>query len=87
MNHATWHLTSPEQQLSLFGSIVIIVAYFLTVTKPHKKVLSFYISMLGGVALLFVAIIYANAGLIFLEISWIAINGWGIWRHRHSTLE
>jgi len=85
MDNSTWNITSPEQILSLFGSIIILIAYFLTVAKPDKKILSFYISMLGGVALLCVAIIYANAGLIFLEISWISINAWGIWRAKNPS--
>jgi len=71
-------LTSPEQLLSLFGSIVILIAYFLTVAKPDKKILSFYLSILGGFALLVMAWMYANVGLIFLEVSWIGINIWGI---------
>ncbi len=73
-------LASPEQWLSLFGSVVILIAYFLTVAQPEKKVLSFYLSILGGLALLVMAWIYANVGLIFLEVSWIFINAWGIWR-------
>jgi len=73
-------LTSPEQWLSLFGSVVILIAYFLTVAKPDKKILSFYISILGGIALLVMAWMYANIGLIFLEVSWISINAWGIWQ-------
>jgi len=85
MNHSTWAIASPEQFLSLLGSAVILIAYFLTVAKPDKKILSFYMSLFGGVALLFVAIMYKNAGLVFLEVSWIAINIWGIWRqHRMS---
>jgi len=87
MEPSTWHITSPDQLLSLLGSMVILFAYFLTVAKPNKKVLSFYLSMLGGLALLLVAIIYKNIGLIFLEVSWIAINGWGIWQYRHATPE
>ncbi|MDQ6973434.1 MAG: hypothetical protein Q9M10_01005 [Mariprofundaceae bacterium] len=73
-------LTSPEQWLSLFGSVVILMAYFLTVSQPDKKILSFYISILGGIALLVMAWMYANVGLIFLEVSWISINAWGIWQ-------
>jgi len=73
-------LASPEQWLSLFGSIIILIAYFLTVAQPDKKILSFYMSILGGLALLVMAWMYANVGLIFLEISWISINAWGIWK-------
>ncbi|MBL1352667.1 MAG: hypothetical protein COA61_004935 [Zetaproteobacteria bacterium] len=80
MDSAVWSLSSPEQLLSLFGSVVILIAYFLTVAKPDKKVLSFYLSILGSIALLIMALMYANAGLILLEISWISINAWGIWR-------
>jgi len=76
----SWNLTSPEQILSLIGSVVILIAYYLTVSKPDKKLLYFSLSLLGGVALLFVALIYQNIGFIFLEISWISINAWGIWK-------
>jgi len=79
-----WGLDAPEQWLSLLGSLIILCAYFLTVARPERKILSFYMSMLGGVALLAVAVIYHNAGLIFLEISWISINAWGIWRSARS---
>ena len=79
-----WGLDAPEQWLSLLGSLIILCAYFLTVARPKRKILSFYMSMLGGVALLAVAVIYHNAGLIFLEISWISINAWGIWRSARS---
>ena len=80
-----WGLDAPEQWLSLLGSLTILFAYFLTVARPERKVLSFYISMLGGVALLAVAVLYHNAGLVFLEISWISINAWGIWRNHRSS--
>jgi len=80
MDNSAWNLSSPEQWLSLLGSVIILGAYFLTVAKPEKKILSFYISIMGGVLLFMVAMMYANAGLIFLEISWISINVWGIWR-------
>ncbi|MDQ6994264.1 MAG: hypothetical protein Q9M18_01550 [Mariprofundaceae bacterium] len=73
-------LASPEQCLSLFGSVVILLAYFLMVSKPDKKILSFYISILGGISLLIMAFLYANVGLIFLEVSRISINAWGIWQ-------
>jgi len=80
MDSYTWNLTSPEQLLSLLGSVVILIAYYLTVSKPDKKLLYFSLSLLGGLALLFVALIYHNLGFVFLEISWISINAWGIWR-------
>jgi len=76
----SWNLTSPEQILSLIGSVVILIAYYLTVSKPDKKLLYFSLSLLGGVALLFVALIYRNLGFVFLEVSWISINVWGIWK-------
>ncbi len=84
MDSYSWNLTSPEQLLSLLGSVVILIAYYLTVSKPHKKLLYFSLSLLGGVALFFVALIYHNLGFMFLEISWITINAWGIWRVYHS---
>jgi len=76
----TWNLSSPEQLLSLFGSSIILVAYFLMVSQPDKKLLYFSLSLLGGIALLFVALIYQNLGFVFLEVSWISINVWGLWR-------
>ncbi len=76
----SWNVTSPEQVLSLIGSVVILIAYYLTVSQPDKKLLYFSLSLLGGVALLFVALIYQNIGFIFLETSWISINAWGIWK-------
>jgi len=80
MDSYSWNLTSPEQLLSLLGSVVILIAYYLTVSRPDKKLLYFSLSLLGGVALLFVALIYQNLGFIFLEVSWISINAWGIWK-------
>ena len=80
MDSYTWNLSSPEQLLSLFGSIVILIAYFLMASQPDKKMLYFSLSLLGGIVLLFVALIYHNLGFIFLEVSWISINAWGIWR-------
>ncbi len=71
---------APEQILSMLGSILILVAYFLTVSKPEKKWLYFSISFFGGAALLMVALIYRNPGLIMLEIAWMAINAWGLWK-------
>ncbi len=73
-------ISSPEQMFSLLGSIIILVAYYLMVSKPEKKMLYFSLSLVGGCALLFVATIYHNAGFIFLETAWISINGWGIWK-------
>ncbi len=84
MDSYTWNLTSPEQLLSLIGSVVILIAYFLTVSQPEKKLVYLSLSLLGGVALFFVALIYHNLGFIFLEVSWIGINAWGIWRIYHT---
>ncbi|MDX8398523.1 MAG: hypothetical protein R8K49_09435 [Mariprofundaceae bacterium] len=83
MGSYEWNLTSPEQILSLLGSIIILIAYFLTVSKPEQKFTYFSLSLLGGVALLVVAVIYHNLGFVFLEVSWIAINAWGLWRTYH----
>jgi len=80
MDQYSWNISAPEQVLSMLGSAVILLAYFLTVTRPDKKVLSFFISILGGVCLFIVAMIYHNVGFIFLETAWIAINVWGIWK-------
>ena len=73
-------ISSPEQIFSLLGSMIILIAYYLMVSKPEKKILYFSLSLVGGFALLFVAMIYHNAGFIFLETAWISINGWGIWK-------
>jgi len=71
---------APEQVLSILGSILVLFAYFLTVVKPEKKNLYFSISFCGGGALFIVAIIYQNPGLIMLEVAWMAINAWGLWK-------
>ncbi len=73
-------LYAPEQILSVLGSILILIAYFLTVARPEKKWLYFSISFFGGAALLMVAFIYRNPGLIMLEIAWMIINAWGLWK-------
>ena len=80
MDNYALDISSPEQIFSLLGSIIILVAYYLMVSKPEKKLLYFSLSLTGGFALLFVATIYQNAGFIFLETAWISINGWGIWK-------
>jgi len=85
MDSYALNLTSPEQLVSMFGSVIILIAYYFTVSQPDKKLLYFSLSLLGGVALLFVALIYHNVGFIFLEISWISINAWGIWKVYQST--
>ncbi len=71
---------APEQILSILGSMLILFAYFLTLAKPEKKKLYLSISFSGGGALLMVAVMYRNPGLIILESAWMAINAWGLWR-------
>jgi len=73
-----------EQLMGLLGSVLILVAYVLTVEKPERQRLYFSLSLAGGVALLIVALIYQNIGLIFLEIAWIAINLRGLWKAYRS---
>jgi len=73
-------LAAPEQVLSVLGSVLVLFAYFLMVVKPQKKMLYFSISFFGGVALFIVAVIYRNPGLIMLEVAWMAINAWGLWK-------
>jgi len=72
-------MSSPEQWLSLLGSVIILIAYAIMVLQPTRRYTYFSMSLFGGLLLLIVALIYRNAGLIFLEISWIGINGWGVW--------
>jgi len=78
-----------EQVMGLLGSLLVLIAYMLTVERPEKRRLYFSLSLAGGVALLVVALIYWNFGLIFLELAWIAINLRGLWKaHRqdmHAT--
>jgi len=76
---------APEQILSVLGSILILLAYLLTVVKPERKSLYFSISFFGGGALLIVAVIYQNPGLIILEVAWMAINAWGLWKVLRKT--
>jgi len=76
---------APEQILSVLGSILILFAYFLMVVKPERKRLYFSISFFGGGALLVVAVIYRNPGLIVLEVVWMAINAWGLWKVLRKT--
>ncbi len=72
--------SAPEQWMSMIGSALILTAYAITVARPERRGLYCAISLAGGVLLLAVALIYRNAGLIALELAWIAINGWGLWR-------
>jgi len=76
---------APEQILSILGAILTLFAYFLTVATPEKKSLYFSMSFFGGGALLVVAVIYQNAGLIMLEVAWMAINAWGLWKVFRKT--
>ncbi len=71
---------APEQWLSLLGSLLILIAYAITVRFPERRRLYCSISLAGGVLLLVVALIYRNLGLILLELAWIAINAWGLAR-------
>jgi len=77
-----------EQLMGLLGSLLILVAYVLTVEKPERQRLYFSLSLAGGAALLIVALIYQNFGLILLETAWITINLRGLWkvyRSQHGT--
>ncbi len=78
MSNFHWNFSTPEQIFSLIGSLLVLFAYGLTVARPEKRRWYFSISLAGGVVLLVVALIYHNAGLVFLEISWIGINIWGL---------
>jgi len=78
-------LAQPEQWLSLAGSLLILGAYALTVARPDRTRLYCSISLAGGILLLLVALIYRNAGLILLELTWIAINAWGLVRARSDA--
>lgn len=82
MTGAGWNITDPVQVLSLLGSLLILVAYAITVHRPARQRLYCSVSLGGGVLLLVVALIYRNLGLTLLEIAWIAINLWGLWRAR-----
>ena len=73
---ADWH--TPEQMLGMLGAVLILLAYGVMVVRPHKKRFYFSISLLGGICLLWVALLYRNMGLIVLELAWIGINVWGL---------
>ena len=73
-------LSAPEQWLSLTGSVLILVAYALMVSRPCMGRVYYTMSLFGGVCLLVTACIYQNVGLIMLELAWIAINVWGLWK-------
>ncbi|MDX8408375.1 MAG: hypothetical protein R8L58_08325 [Mariprofundaceae bacterium] len=78
MNGLDW--MAPEQLMSLFGSALILFAYGVTIARPERQRLYCSISLIGGVLLLAVALIYQNLGLILLEIAWIAVNIWGLFK-------
>lgn len=75
-----WNLSATEQWLGLLGSSLVLIAYAITVARPEKRGVYCAISLAGGVVLLVVAVIYRNLGLILLEIAWISINSWGLWK-------
>jgi len=77
-------LSAPEQWMSLAGSALILAAYAITVAHPDRRRLYCAISLAGGALLLAVALIYRNAGLIALEVAWIGINAWGLWKARDA---
>jgi len=70
-----------EQLFGIFGAICILAGYFVIVVYSTRKVLAYTLSLVGGVALFVLAVYYRNIGLVFLEISWIAINSWGLCLH------
>ncbi len=69
-----------EQWLSLAGSVLILGAYALMVWWPERRRLHFSISFVGGAALMGVAVLYRNAGLMLLDAAWMGINAWGLSR-------
>jgi len=80
MTNGGWRLDNPVQVLSLLGSLMILIAYAITVHLPARRRLYCSISLAGGILLLIVALKYHNLGLTMLEVAWIAINLWGLWR-------
>jgi len=80
-----WDFSAPEQWLGMMGSALVLGAYLLTVMRPERMALYCSVSLAGGLVLLAVAWMYHNAGLIMLEVFWILINAWGLWRaYRHA---
>ncbi len=69
-----------EQILGMLGAWLILFAYGVMVARPEKKRFYFSVSLLGGLCLLWLALLYRNAGLIVLELAWIGINVWGLLR-------
>jgi|GEM_PF-2986753 len=82
MTGGGWRLDNPVQVLSLLGSLMILIAYAITVHLPARRRLYCSISLVGGILLLIVALKYHNLGLTMLEVAWIAINLWGLWHAR-----
>ncbi|MDQ7011796.1 MAG: hypothetical protein Q9M29_08245 [Mariprofundaceae bacterium] len=78
MNAHAWNLDTPEQWLGLFGAILILIAYAITVGSSGRRRLAYAISLTGGLLLLVMAVLYHNPGLVLLESSWVAINVWGL---------
>jgi hypothetical protein len=87
MTGSGWSISDRVQVLSLIGSVLILVAYAITVHWPARRRLYCSISLGGGVLLLIVALIYRNLGLTLLEVAWIAINLWGLWHTRAGTAD
>jgi len=75
---ASWH--TPEQLLGMVGAVLILFAYGVMVARPEKKRFYFSVSLLGGLCLLWLALLYRNIGLIVLELAWVGINIWGLFR-------
>lgn len=85
MNVRHWDFSTPEQWLGMLGSVLVLGAYLLTVMRPDRMALYCAISLTGGLVLLVVALMYHNAGLVTLEVFWVLINAWGLWRaYRHA---
>ena len=82
MTGTGWNISDPVQVLSLIGSLLILIAYAITVHRPARRRLYCTISLGGGILLLIVALIYRNLGLTLLEVAWIGINLWGLWHTR-----
>jgi hypothetical protein len=85
VTHSGWNISDPVQVLSLIGSMLILIAYAITVRRPSRRRLYCTISLGGGALLLIVALVYRNLGLTLLEIVWISINLWGLWDSRRVT--
>jgi len=85
MGEFSWDMSAPEQWLGMIGSALILIAYFLTVEYPERRGLYCSISLAGGAVLMVVALIYRNPGLIMLEIAWVSINAWGLWKVFHKV--